>query len=136
MTFRADARCQPMASPTSATQLRVANFPGAERWPCQPPAGLHNPGAAPYPGRVSELPVEDIPGLAGPAHKAADGDQVVYLTEHGQRLAAIIPASAVEKLRRLQDAEDERMVRAALASESPGRTFATAEEMLRAAGLA
>jgi len=82
---------------------------------------------------VSELPVEGIPGLAGPAHEAAEGGQVVYLTEHGRRLAAIVP---IGDLCRLQDADDERHVLAGLADASPGRTFADPESMLREAGLA
>jgi hypothetical protein len=40
---------------------------------------------------MSELPLDDLPGVAGAAHDAARG-QVVYLTEHGERLAAIVPA--------------------------------------------
>ncbi len=39
---------------------------------------------------MSELPVEDPSDLAAVAHKAASG-QVVYLTAHGERLAAIVP---------------------------------------------
>jgi antitoxin (DNA-binding transcriptional repressor) of toxin-antitoxin stability system len=40
---------------------------------------------------VSQLPLEDVPGAADAAHEAARG-QVVYITEHGERLAAIVPA--------------------------------------------
>jgi antitoxin (DNA-binding transcriptional repressor) of toxin-antitoxin stability system len=40
---------------------------------------------------VSQLPVEDTSGVTDAAHEAARG-QVIYLTEHGERLAAIVPA--------------------------------------------
>src|SRR5215469_8233007 len=40
---------------------------------------------------MSELPVDDGPDLSAAAHEAARG-HVVYLTEHGERLAAIVPA--------------------------------------------
>jgi hypothetical protein len=38
---------------------------------------------------VSELPVEAAPAVAEAAHEAAGG-KVVYITEGGQRLAAIV----------------------------------------------
>jgi hypothetical protein len=41
---------------------------------------------------ASDLAVEDAPNVAASAREAARG-QVVYITEHGQRLAAIVPAS-------------------------------------------
>jgi antitoxin (DNA-binding transcriptional repressor) of toxin-antitoxin stability system len=40
---------------------------------------------------MSELPVEEDPDLASAARSAARG-HVVYLTEQGERLAAIVPA--------------------------------------------
>ena len=40
---------------------------------------------------MTELPVDDVPDLSAAAHQAARG-HVVYLTEHGERLAAIVPA--------------------------------------------
>lgn len=46
---------------------------------------------ATYPEVMSELPVDDGPDLSAAAHQAARG-HVVYLTEHGERLAAIVPA--------------------------------------------
>ena len=56
---------------------------------------------------MSELPVEDAPDVAGAAHEAARG-QVVYLTERGERLAAIVPAefaAALESMTPEQSAE-------------------------------
>ncbi len=40
---------------------------------------------------MRELPLDDAPGVTDAAHDAASG-RVVYLTEHGERLAAIVPA--------------------------------------------
>lgn len=89
----------------------------------------------PYPGVMSEMPLEDLPGLASAAHRAAEGGQVVYLTEHGQRLAAILPTDAYENYKRLQAEDDARRVREALADDRPGRSFDSVEDMMREAGL-
>jgi hypothetical protein len=41
---------------------------------------------------MSELPLDDAPGdVTAAAHNASRG-HVVYLTEHGERLAVIVPA--------------------------------------------
>ncbi|HTT54632.1 MAG TPA: hypothetical protein VMH35_24840 [Streptosporangiaceae bacterium] len=40
---------------------------------------------------MSELPLDDGPDVTAAARDAARG-HVVYLTEHGERLAAIVPA--------------------------------------------
>jgi len=53
---------------------------------------------------MSELPLDDMPGVAGAAHDAARG-QVVYLTERGQRLAAIVPAEFAAALEGMTPAE-------------------------------
>ena len=53
---------------------------------------------------MSDLPVETTPGVAAPAHEAARG-QIVYITEHGERLAAIVPAAVAAELERLSPAE-------------------------------
>jgi hypothetical protein len=47
---------------------------------------------------LSQLPVEEAPGVSAAAHEAARG-QVVYLTERGQKLAAIIPSRSQPLLR-------------------------------------
>lgn len=67
---------------------------------------------------MSEVPLEDVPGLADLAHRAVDRGQVVYLTEHGHRLAAIVPAEAAAELEAAEDAADIERARAAL--EEPG----------------
>ena len=53
---------------------------------------------------MSELPLDEAPGVAGAAHDAARG-QVVYLTEHGERLAAIVPAEIAAGLESLSPEE-------------------------------
>jgi antitoxin (DNA-binding transcriptional repressor) of toxin-antitoxin stability system len=53
---------------------------------------------------VSDLPVETTPGVAAPAHEAARG-RVVYITEHGERVAAIVPAAIAAELERLSPDE-------------------------------
>lgn len=79
---------------------------------------MHEPG----PGRVNaaslpvcptlggvceQLPVEAIPGLAIPAHRATGG-QVVYLTEGGRPVAEIHPAGTAARLRDLEGTGDTR----------------------------
>jgi antitoxin (DNA-binding transcriptional repressor) of toxin-antitoxin stability system len=49
---------------------------------------------------MSELPLEDAPGVSGAAHDAARG-RVVYLTEHGERVAAIVPPEFAAELEHL-----------------------------------
>jgi antitoxin Phd len=61
---------------------------------------------------VSELPVEDVPAVADAAHEAAGG-KVVYITEGGQRLAAIVPADYAADL--AEDLADAEAARASLA---------------------
>jgi len=53
---------------------------------------------------MSDLAVEDTPAVAEAAHDAAGG-RVVYITEHGNRVAAIVPASVAAELERLSPAE-------------------------------
>ena len=54
---------------------------------------------------MSELPVEQAPAVADAAHEAAGG-KVVYITEGGQRLAAIVPADyAADLAEDLADAQ-------------------------------
>ena len=53
---------------------------------------------------MSDLAVENAPAVAASAHEAARG-QVVYITEHGTRLAAIVPAAIAAELERLSPDE-------------------------------
>ena len=55
---------------------------------------------------MSELPVDGTPGVAGAARDAARG-HVVYLTKHGERVAAIVPAEFAEALEGMSE-EDAR----------------------------
>jgi DNA-binding MarR family transcriptional regulator len=50
---------------------------------------------------MSEIPLDQTPGdVAAAAHDAARG-KVVYLTEHGERLAAIVPAELAAEMEKL-----------------------------------
>jgi hypothetical protein len=49
---------------------------------------------------MTELPIENTPDVAASAHEAARG-QVVYITERGERLAAIVPPGMAAVLERL-----------------------------------
>ena len=76
---------------------------GSSAWPGHP--------AGPYPGHVTELPIDDAAGLASAAHDAAERGQVVYLTDpQGRRIAAIVPASVAAAgtaaIEALEDAAD------------------------------
>jgi hypothetical protein len=76
--------------------------------------------AGPYPGYVTELPIDDAAGLASAAHDAAERGQVVYLTDpQGRRIAAIVPASVAAAgkaaIEALEDAADLAAAEEALA---------------------
>ncbi len=54
---------------------------------------------------VREIPLDQAPReIAAAARAAADG-QIVYLTEHGQRLAAIVPPEFAAELEDLSPEE-------------------------------
>ena len=79
----------------------------------------HHP-AGPYPGCVTELPIDDAAGLASAAHDAAERGQVVYLTDpQGRQIAAIVPASVAAAgkaaIEALEDAADLAAAEEALA---------------------
>lgn len=61
---------------------------------------------------MSELAVENTPGVAAPAHEAAGG-HVVYITERGERVAAIVPAEIAAVLERLSADELDELSAAA-----------------------
>ena len=92
---------------------------------------------------VSQLPLEDAPGVADAAHEAARG-QVVYLTEHGERLAAIVPAGFAAVLEGmapeqaaelLEDFADAAAARAARASIEAGEPLIPWEQVKAEVGL-
>lgn len=82
------------------------------------PARYPSSDHGPYPGLVSEVPIGEAGAhLAEVAHEAASGGEVVYLTEHGQRLAAIVPAQVAADLEAAEDADDIAAAREAMAEE-------------------
>jgi hypothetical protein len=97
-----------------------------------------------YSGRVGEIPLEEVPGeVTEAAHDAARG-QVVYLTEHGERLAAIVPAELAAELENLtpaqfrellEDFADAQAAREALAEVEAGGEPVPAEQVWAELGL-
>ena len=79
---------------------------------------------------MSELPLDDAPDVAAAARDASHG-HAVYLTEHGERLAVIVPAELGPQLERLSpeelaglledfaDAADAREARASIETGEP-----------------
>jgi antitoxin (DNA-binding transcriptional repressor) of toxin-antitoxin stability system len=61
---------------------------------------------------MSELPLEEVPGATGAVDEAARG-RVVYLTEHGERVAGIVSAELAVALERLSAEELEEAASAA-----------------------
>jgi len=93
---------------------------------------------------MSDLPVETTPGVAAPAHEAARG-QIVYITEHGERVAAIVPAAVAAELERLspgelaellEDFADAAAAREARASIDAGEPLIPWDQVKAEAGLA
>jgi hypothetical protein len=109
-------------------------------------AGQFAAGSGPsaYSGDVSGIPLEKTPGqVIDAAHDAARG-QVVYLTQHGERLAAIVPAELAvelesltpEQLRELlEDFADAQTARELLAEIEAGAELVPAEEVWAELGL-
>ena len=58
---------------------------------------------------MSELSVDGAPGMVGAARDAARG-HVVYLTERGERLAAIVPAEFAEALEGMSEADTRELL--------------------------
>jgi len=54
--------------------------------------------------------------LGAVTSRAEYGGETTYLTKHGHRAAAVVPAAAAELLEQLEDLVDEQAVHAALAS--------------------
>jgi mRNA interferase RelE/StbE len=82
---------------------------------------------------MSDLPVESAPDIAAAAHEAARG-QVVYITEHGNRVASIVP---VELAAILQGLTTDELDQLAAAAELAGLTSAAVlmEELADRAGV-
>ncbi|WP_236790415.1 type II toxin-antitoxin system prevent-host-death family antitoxin [Amycolatopsis sp. GM8] len=68
-----------------------------------------------------EISVTEAREALGPVTNHVEyGGQTVYLTKHGRRAAALVPAPAAELLEELEDAFDLTAVRAALAAVAAG----------------
>jgi antitoxin Phd len=67
---------------------------------------------------MSELALEGTSGVGDAAHEAARGE-IVYITEHGERLAAIVPAEYAAEL--AEDLADAQAARESLAE--PGENI-------------
>ena len=61
---------------------------------------------------MSDLAVESVPDVAVAAHEAARG-QIVYITEHGNRVAGIVPVELAAILDRLTTDELDQLAAAA-----------------------
>lgn len=61
---------------------------------------------------MSDLAVESVPDVAAAAHEAARG-QVVYITEHGNRVAGIVPVELAAIVDRLTTDELDQLAAAA-----------------------
>lgn len=92
---------------------------------------------------MSELPIEETPAVADAAHEAARG-QVVYITEHGHRVAAIVPPEIAAELESLSPAQlselledftDAAAARAARASVEAGEPLIPWRQVKAEAGL-
>jgi antitoxin (DNA-binding transcriptional repressor) of toxin-antitoxin stability system len=93
---------------------------------------------------MSELSLDEAPrAVSDAAHDAARG-QVVYLTEHGQRLAAIVPAEMAAELESLspeafrdllEDFADSQVAREALAEVEAGARPVAAEDVWAELGI-
>ena len=92
---------------------------------------------------MSDLPVETTPGVAAPAHEAARG-RIVYITEQGERVAAIVPAAIAAELERLspdelaellEDFADAAVAREARASVEAGEPLTSWDQIKAETGL-
>jgi hypothetical protein len=70
---------------------------------------------------MTEMPLPEGEQLALVAREAAESGQVVYLTDHGQRLAAIVPASLAELLEHGAEVRGGRRVLGARGAGRSGR---------------
>jgi antitoxin (DNA-binding transcriptional repressor) of toxin-antitoxin stability system len=101
-------------------------------------------GPRSYSEVMSEIPLDQESGdVTAAAHDAARG-QVVYLTEHGERLAAIVPAELAAELEHLtpeefrellEDFADGQAAREALAEIEAGARPVPAEQVWAELGL-
>lgn len=101
-------------------------------------------GLGSYGESMSEIPLDQASGdVTAAAHDAARG-KVVYLTEHGELLAAIVPAELAAELESLtpeefrellEDFADAQAARESLAKIEAGAKPVPAEQVWRELGL-
>jgi CTP-dependent riboflavin kinase len=70
---------------------------------------------------VSDIPLPDGERLAEVARETAASGQVVYLTDQGRRLAAIVPAGLAELLEQRGEMTDGRRILRAVGAGRSGR---------------
>lgn len=81
---------------------------------------------------MSEIPLPDGDRLAEVARQAAESGQVVYLTDQGRRLAAIVPAGLAELEQSGKSRPGRRVLGARAAGQSGRRdTSERIKEILR-----
>jgi hypothetical protein len=76
------------------------------------------PAAWRYDGEVAEMPIPEGEQLSAVARDAARSGEVVYLTDRGCRLAAIVPAALAELLDRREGTPGRRVLGARAAGRS------------------
>lgn len=70
---------------------------------------------------AAEMTVSEARAELGPVTSRAEyGGETTYLTKHGHRAAAVVPAAAAELLEQLEDLVDDKAVRAAMADLEAG----------------
>lgn len=71
---------------------------------------------------LNDLTVSEARAALGPVTSRAEyGGETTYLTKHGRRTAAVVPAAAAELLEQIEDLIDAEAVRSALADLEAGR---------------
>lgn len=69
---------------------------------------------------MSEMPIGEAgQHLAEVAERTKETGEVVYLTDRGRRVAAVVPVADAEALRALEDEIDNAAADAALAEDAP-----------------